>query len=119
MTSADPPPPRLDYRPPAADRRDEPSRPFWVQMAVGFGAFILTLLVFLLGAAASVNLFATPQSRMGGVLLWLLLIAVALLVVTVHAWTRWRWRGFAAGVLTGFGVLALLVGLCFAAVIYG
>lgn len=116
MTEPDRPPPPLDYRPPAADRRDRPGMPFWGQMALGFVAFVVSIPVAVWGGGAVAG-FTGTSGALFGALPWAVLTEGVLLFVTVYAWERWRWRGFAAGVLAGVGLLVLAVGACFVAVL--
>ena len=105
------PPGTLGYRS-AGDER--PQAPKWVQALVGFvGCLAVTGVLNFLGGFAVLS----TGSRSARLLLAVLVCVAALvpfLLLGLSLRRRGRWAAFLPGALAGWGVAALLEGICFA-----
>ena len=100
------PPLQLGYAAPNWWERPAGNVPFIAQVAIGFGAFVTACVL----AAVMV---ATGRGGAPEVLIAPVMALVLLTFVGGVARRRWRWPGFAVGVLIGVGLALLAVGLCF------
>ena len=98
-------PPPLDYQSPQA-----PPSPPTHHIVIG----ILGALIFVLcGVPASIALAYNNQGPWPPIVLGV--ICVSALVISIIQSRNARWRGYAAGVIIGLCVAALIEGLCFLA----
>jgi hypothetical protein len=79
--------------------------PFIGQMAIGFGAF----LVYAVLVSMSVSVRSPGWEGVLAIVNFTMLLL--LFAVAGVARSRWRWRGFLVGVLSGFGLMMLGIGL--------
>jgi hypothetical protein len=85
--------------------------PFWGQ--AGFGCLSFFVAVGMAFTLMSIAASVVPDS--GAAIFGVLVIPlVALLAMVIVFRTRFGWRGFLPGVLIALGLVALLVGACFA-----
>ena len=102
-----PPPRAWNYQ---ASRPSGPWMPFWGQ--AGFGCLAFFVAAFMGMMLMSMAAGATSSAS---VMFGVLLIPLAALVAAVIFFrTRFGWKGFLPGVLIAFGLVALLIGACFA-----
>ena len=78
----------------------KPQTPFGLQVFFGFIAYVVSVACcFPFGLSA-------------------IIIAIVLLIMAaIFLYERYRWKGFIVGILIGLGLTALVVGLCFVAVV--
>ncbi len=81
---------------------EKPEVSFNVQVMLGFVAYVIS---------ASCVVFFGGYAFGSGVTFGILII------LTIFLHTKYRWKGFAIGVLIGLGPTVLAIGLCFAAFI--
>ena len=106
--AADALPPPLAYRAPRDDQLERSSVPYWVQVAAGFGS---SLLIVLIGFPIRIVY--------GGLVGRLAFSLIAVSLLSIYLNKRYRWRGFAVGVLLMWGLTALAVGTCVAVFSFG
>jgi hypothetical protein len=85
--------------------------PFWGQAAFGCLSFFVAGFIGL----AVVTMAASTMNASGAAMIAVLVIPLgALVAASVFFRVRLGWRGYLPGVLIAFGIVALLVGACFA-----
>ena len=105
-----PPPGTWNYQSPMQSGGG-PSIPFWGQ--AGFGCLSFFVAVGMAFTLMSIAASVVPDSA--GAIFGVLVIPLAALLAAVIVFrTRFGWRGFLPGILIAFGLVALLVGACFA-----
>jgi hypothetical protein len=108
-----PTPPTLDYRP---VHSREPGVAGWQQALLGLLAYFLAVG---LGAAIAslLNLIDSSEAMAAIVTTAIVAPIAALVVATRYVRRRFGWRSFLPGILIGFGLTALLYGLCWVVVL--
>ena len=99
----------LEYRsPPGEDEPDDRPPPFGfaVGAVIGFTVYVVALALLI-----AFVLYAVP--RASTTVLAGLALLTAMVVFSIYANARWRWRGVFAGILLGLGLTLLVPGICF------
>lgn len=111
-TNADQPPPLLEYRSPADERRQWPKA---VQALIGFVLCGGTSAAFNFGSGFAAASF-TRQEMLGAILVTLMIVLVPLFLFGMLGWNLRRrgvWPAFLPGALAGWAVAFLVEGFCF------
>ena len=104
-----PSPPPLEYRsPPGEDELEDRPPPFG--FAVGA---VIGFALYLVSAAILVAFVLHAMPRVSTTVVAGLLLLAGMVVFSIYANARWRWRGVFAGLLLGLGLTLLIPGICF------